>query len=130
MKTRKPLTRIGLLPLAALPIFALAQALDVANLVELDDDREDVKYQDLTVDQLEDMDLVRNGEVIGEVEAVLATPDGEIVALVVEYGGNLIGLGKKQVVVPIDDLDIPPGVEEIEIAMTDAELDALEAWRR
>jgi sporulation protein YlmC with PRC-barrel domain len=117
-------------PLALAPAAGVAQSIDIdiAALHEIDDDRTDITHEGLTVDQLEDMDVVRNGEVIGEVEDVLGDENGEIVALVVEYGGNILGLGDREVVVPIEQFEIPPGRNEVEISLTDEELAALPVW--
>ena len=52
----------------------------------------------------------------------------EAVALVVEYGGNLVGLGEKEVVVPIEELEFPGGQDHIETTMTDEQLASLDPW--
>lgn len=117
-------------PIVLLPAGVAAQALDPAELHEVDDDRTDITHENLTVDEIEDMDVVRDGEVIGEVEEVLANDDDEIVALVVEYGGNIVGVGDKEVIVPIDDLEFTVGRDEVQTTMTDGELAELLAWDR
>jgi sporulation protein YlmC with PRC-barrel domain len=105
-----------------------AQELDIAALHELDDDRTDITYQGFTVDELEDMDVVRNGEVIGEVEEVLADSSGQIVALVVEYGGNRFGIGEREVVVPIERFVFGEERRRVETKLTDDELAELPEW--
>src|SRR5690606_32933604 len=43
---------------ALLPRIAASQDIDLASLTELDDDRTDITYENLTIDELEDMDVV------------------------------------------------------------------------
>lgn len=117
-------------PFALLVSNGAAQSLDPAELHALDDDRSDITHEDLTIDEIEDMDVVRDGEVIGEVEEVLGDDNEEIVALVVEYGGNVIGVGDKEVIVPIGEVEFLPGRDEVQISMTDSELAELAVWDR
>ena len=44
---------------------ALAQGLDPGNLRELDDDDDTLTFEGRTVEQLDDMDVVRDGQKIG-----------------------------------------------------------------
>ena len=117
-------------PAAMLPPSASGQEIDVASLSELDDDRTDITHEDLTIDEIEDLDVVRDGEVIGEVEEVLGDDSGQIAALVIEYGGNAVGIGDRDVVIAIDEVEFPAGRQEIEISLTDDELAALPEWTR
>lgn len=110
-----------------LAVTGAAQDLDLDGLHELDDDRNDLSWENLSVDQLEDLDVMRDGEVIGEVEEVLGNQDEEIVALVVEYGGRALGIGEREVIVPIEDIEIVEG--RAEISLTNEELEALTAWQ-
>lgn len=110
------------------PIAGVAQSIDLQGLHEIDEDTTDITYQDLTVDHIDDMDVVRNGEVIGEVEEVLGDENGEVVALVIEHGGNAIGIGEREVVVPIDEVEFPRGRAEVEVSLTDEELADLPDW--
>lgn len=126
-------TRALLAAAAVLAPFALAaqgidaaQDIDVAALQELDDDRSDVIYEGFTIEEIEDMELVRDGEVIGEVEAVLAGPSGDVTALAVEYDDE--GLGDSDVVVPIDRLELATDEREVRTTLSDAELAALPSW--
>ena len=112
---------------ALVPLALAAQDIDVAALTELDDDDSTVTYQDFTVDQLEDMRLVRDGEVIGEVEAVLADATGEVVALAVERD-DVPGDDDDEVVVPIDALEFGGERREIRTTLSDDELAALPTW--
>lgn len=121
-------SRLVSLATLVLPLWALGQALDRAALVELDDDG-NASYQGVSVDQLEDMDVVRDGQVIGEVEEVLGDSTGQVVALAIEYGGNVLGIGDKEVIVPIAQFRILQDRNQVEISLSDAELDGMTPWR-
>lgn len=64
---------------------ALVQGLDRADLRELDNDDDTLTFEGRTVEQLDDMDVVRDGQKIGEVDEVLAAATGEIVAVVIDF---------------------------------------------
>ena len=128
MKLHHALNACALPLLLAVPFFAAAQALDPATLQELDDDRDDAQYEGISVDQLEDMDVVRDGQVIGEVEEVLGDANGEIVALVIEYGGDAIGIGDREVIVPVEEFQVSAQDNVLETVLSDEELDGMVAW--
>lgn len=135
MSSRKSLLALTgtTLPAVFLALFgqsAVGQDLNLAELRELDDDNREIRYQELTIDDLENLDVVRNGEVIGEVESVLGDANGEVVALVIEYGGNVVGVGDREVVLSVDDVSFPEGRNEVEITLTDEELAELPVWDR
>lgn len=113
---------------ALAPPGGAAQSIDLASLQELDDDRTDISHEELTVDDLEGLDIVRDGEIIGDIEEVLGDENEEIVAVVVEYGGGVLGLGDREVVMPIDELEFPRGRAEAEITLSDEELAELPVW--
>lgn len=99
--------------------------IDVAALVEIDDDRTDVTHEGFSIEQIEDMDLVRDGQVIGEVEAVLGDASGGVAALAVELripGPN------DEVVVPIDAVRFSADRRVVETSLSDDELTALPRW--
>jgi len=106
---------------------AVAQDIDLAELRELDDDRTDITYEGMSVHDLEELDIVREGQRIGEVEDVLARND-EVVALVVDLEGNLPGLGDRDVVVPIGEIELVEGRRQAELSLTDEELAKLPDW--
>ena len=73
---------------------------------EAEDDDMVVQPFNLTVDDLEDMDLKSAaGDDIGEVEEVLTDGTGQPVAVAVEVGGFL-GIGEREVVLPLDQLQL------------------------
>jgi hypothetical protein len=109
---------------AAAPM-ALAQALDRANLHEVDDD-DAMTYQGRSIEQLDDLDVVRDGQRIGEIEGVLANADKQIVAVVVEYDDGLLGLNGPEVILPIDRIQFDRNAASV--TLSDAELRALPVW--
>jgi sporulation protein YlmC with PRC-barrel domain len=104
---------------------ALAQALDRANLHEVDDD-DAMTYEGRSIEELDDMDVVRDGERIGEIEDVLANPDNQIVAVVLEYDEGFLGLNDPEVILPIDQIQF--GENAASVTLSDAELRALPVW--
>jgi sporulation protein YlmC with PRC-barrel domain len=76
----------------------------IPSLVEVENEAMMVERFNLSVDQLEDMDIHGSGgERIGEVDEVLMTPEGKITAVSVEVGGFL-GIGDKEVVMELNQL--------------------------
>ncbi|UEM24595.1 PRC-barrel domain-containing protein (plasmid) [Skermanella mucosa] len=128
------LKRVAILTVAAaltMPAAVLAQtAAPGANsggLVELDDDRTDVNWQGRSIDDLEDMDVYNTGgDKIGEVEEVLGDASGRISAVAVEFGGTL-GIGDKQVVVPLDRLQLGQD-DRLVTDMVEEDLARLQEW--
>jgi hypothetical protein len=95
-------------------------------LHEADDDDMVVQPFNVSVDDLEDMDLYGpNGEEIGEVEEVLANGSGKPVAVAAEVGGFL-GVGEKAVTIGLDQLRLDG--EHLVSGMTKEQLEALPEW--
>jgi hypothetical protein len=111
---------------ALVPLGLAAQDIDVAALTELDDDDSTNMYEGFTVEQLVDMKWVRDGEVIGEVESVLADASGEVVALAIDRE-NVRG-DDDEVVVPIADLELIADRREVETTLNDEDLAGLPVW--
>jgi PRC-barrel domain len=105
---------------------ALAQGLDPANLRELDDDDDSVTFERRTVEQLDDMDVVREGQKIGEIEEVLADSAGQIVAVVIEFEDDF--LDDRDVVLAIDQLKFGDDARLANVTLGDAELEGLPDW--
>jgi sporulation protein YlmC with PRC-barrel domain len=110
---------------------ALAQAQPSASgavspLVEVKDKAMMVERFNLSVDQLEDMNIHgAGGKRIGEVDEVLMSAEGQIAALAVEVGGFL-GIGDKEVVMELNQLR-----REGDTLMTDLtkeQIEALQSW--
>jgi len=105
---------------------AAAPALDVRQLREFD--RQMVERLGVTVDELEDMDIIGpDGEEIGEIEDVLVDPQGDIVAVSAKLGG-VLGVGDREVVLRLDQLGLEQGRRNVVVSMTRAEIDALPVW--
>lgn len=118
-------------PLLALNAPALAQqtaAPDMAALVEVEDESRLVESLNLTVDDVEDMDIVDStGEEIGEVEEVLMDGEGAIVALVADIGGFL-DVGEKEVVLQLEEVAVQD--DRLAVSLTREQLEALPEWDR
>ena len=107
---------------------ATAQDLDRSRLQVLDDDRDDVRYQDVSLSRLEDMEIRREGQVIGEVEEILGDESGEPVALVVEFEGEVMGGNDREVIIPLDQLEMDAPGNRLNVSLEDEELSALPTW--
>ena len=82
----------------------------------------------LTVDQVEDMKVYGpDGKKIGEIEEVLEDGDGQIRAVVVEFGGFL-GFGDTEVIVPLDQLQ--PDKGRFTTSLTQEKLSSFPEWTR
>jgi hypothetical protein len=104
---------------------ALAQGLDPANLREADDD-DSVTFEGRTVEQLEDMDVARDGQKIGEIDEVLADSAGQIVAVVIDFEDDF--LDDRDVVLAIDQLKFGDDARLATVTLGDAELEGLPDW--
>ena len=91
------------------------------SLVEVEDEAMMVEHFNLSVNQLEDMEVTDSGgKRIGEVEDVLMTPEGKITALAVEV------VGDKEVVVALDQLRRQGDV--LMTDLTEEQVEALPSW--
>jgi sporulation protein YlmC with PRC-barrel domain len=91
------------------------------SLVEVEDEAMMVERFNLSVKQLEDMEITDSGgKRIGEVEDVLMTPEGQITALAVEV------VGDKEVVVALDQLRRQGDV--LMTDLTEKQVEALQSW--
>ena len=115
--------RARLAPLAA----AAQQTTDVTAYQEAEDDDMVVQPFNLTVDDIEDMDLKSAaGDDIGEVEEVLTDASGQPAAVAVEVGGFL-GIGEREVVFPLDQLEL---IDDHLVTSADkATIEALPDWK-
>ena len=104
---------------------ALAQGLDPANLRELDDD-DALTYENWSVEQLDDMDVVRDGQKIGEIDEVLADSAGQIVAVVIDFEDDF--LDDREVILAIEQLKFGDDARVATVMLGDAELEGLPDW--
>jgi PRC-barrel domain len=103
-----------------------APAAGVTGLHEAEDDDMMVQPFNVSVDDLEDMDLYGpGGEEIGEVEEVLADGSGQPIAVAAEVGGYL-GVGERDVTIGLDQLRLEG--EHLVSSMTREQLEALPEW--
>lgn len=127
-----------LVPVAAalmigMPHYVMAQnagtqtgGFQVKSLQELDEDNQTARWNNLTVDQLEDMDIVdANGDEVGDVEEILADGEGNIVAITAEVGGFL-GIGEKEVIVSVDQLEVRD--DKLTTSLSKEQMEALPRW--
>jgi PRC-barrel domain len=123
------------LPLCAAAVLALAplvaaaqQTVDVTGYKEAEDDDMIVQPLNLTVDQVEDMDVKgTDGDEIGEVEKVLVDTSGLPAAVTVEVGGFL-GIGEREVVLGLDQLQQVDDDDFVINANKDT-IEALPEWK-
>lgn len=112
---------------------AQAQDLDIDGLRALDDDRDDVRYQDVTLSRLEDMQVSRDGRVIGEVEEILGDASGEPVALVIELEDELedalLDGRDHEFVIALDQVEMDVEGRRVEVSLDDQALIALPRWQ-
>jgi len=113
---------------AALPLAVLGQAVNPEELREADDDRADLTYQNLTVDQIEDMNVVRENTFVGEIEEVLVNAQDRIVAVVVEIESRERRDSDRDVVMPIEALEFDASRRRATTTLTAEEIDALPVW--
>lgn len=105
---------------------AMAQTVVTTDYRVLDDDAFVVQPWNVTVDDLDDMDVYgADGEEVGDVEEVLINASGEVVGITVEVGGFL-GIGEKEVIVPLSDLNYVNG--QLVTALTADALELLPEW--
>lgn len=92
-------------------------------LHEAEDDDMIVQPLNVTVDDLEDMDIYTpSDEEVGEIEEVLVDASGQPVAVSADVGGFL-GLGDRQVVIGLDQLTKTG--DRLTVAMTKEQIEAL-----
>ena len=104
---------------------ALAQGLDPGNLRELDD-ADTLTFEGRTVAQLDDMDVVRDGQKIGEIDEVLADSAGQIVAVVIDFEDDF--LDDREVILAIEQLKFGDDARVATVMLGDAELEGLPDW--
>lgn len=121
------------LPLMLLAGTALAQqnaaqtaAQTAGNLVEVEDESQMVDAFNLSVDDVDDMEIYSaNGDEIGDVEEVLMDADGKMVALVAEVGGFL-GIGEREVMLRFDQVE--QRGDDLVVDMTEEQVEQLPEW--
>jgi uncharacterized protein YrrD len=116
-------TALAMAPLAV----AAQQSVDVTAYQEADDDDMVVQPFNLTVDDIEDMDLKSaDGDEIGEVEEVLIDASGQPIAVAVEVGGFL-GIGERDVVLGLDQVQLMD--DDLVTSADKATIEGLPDWQ-
>lgn len=103
--------------------------LNVQTLHELkSDNKAMVPSLSVNADKLADMDIYgTDGKKIGEVNKVLADSSNQVKAVTVDVGGFL-GIGAKEVVIPIDKLQKGTKDDQLQTSMTKTEIQDLQNW--
>ena len=122
--------QLSLLAAGALALAPLApaaqQSLDVTTLQEAEDDDLVVQPFGVTVDDIDDMDLMNaDGEEIGEIEEVLLDASGQPVAVSVEVD-DFLGMGEREVVFGLDQLQLTD--DDFVTSVDKATVEALPEW--
>ena len=71
--------------------------------------------------------VTANNEDIGEIENLLISPDGQVEAAIIEWGGFL-GIGSRTAAVPWNELRLNEAGDRVVIDMTREEMEALPAY--
>ena len=122
------MTNRTLIALVAVPALLAAPALAQSTVfMEHDDDAFVVQPYNLTVDQIEDMDIYGPGDddQIGEVDEVLVDSSGDVVGFSVETEGFL-GIGGEDVVVGVDQMELVG--DRFVTSLTEDQLEQLPRW--
>ena len=113
---------LALFAAVALPGGAFAQT----TWLEIEDDSLTVAPLDLTVDQIEDLDVyTTDDEKVGEVEEVLGMSQAEATALVVD-ADDFLDADDRDVIIRIEQVTLQDG--RLIIDMTKEQLATLEDW--
>lgn len=90
----------------------------------------DVTYNGLSVDNLKKASVYgANDEKIGGIDKVLADPQNKIVAVTVDAGGFL-GIGSKEVVMPIDQLQYDSSKKQFNTSMNKEQVKSMPEWTK
>lgn len=104
--------------------------LDVSNLKVLDTKDMRLTYNGLSADTIKSASVMGpNNEKIGSVDKVLASADDKIVAVTVDAGGFL-GIGSKEVVMPLDRLTYDGNTKEFKTSMTKDDVKNMPEWKK
>jgi hypothetical protein len=104
-------------------------ALDSGSLSEVKDDKAMVKGLNVSAKDLADMDIYgADGKKIGEIDKVLADSSGDIKAVTVDVGGFL-GIGSREVLVSLDNLQKGTKKDQLRTSMTKKEIEALSEYK-
>jgi sporulation protein YlmC with PRC-barrel domain len=115
-------------PSTTTPSSSPAGALDRSTLHEVKDDKAMAQNLSINASDLRSMAIYgSDGNKIGEVNNVLADSSNAIKAVTVDVGGFL-GMGSREVVIPVDKLQKGTEKNRLQTAMTKTEIQNLEQW--
>jgi sporulation protein YlmC with PRC-barrel domain len=104
-------------------------AASTAGLHEIDDDKAQVQSLNVSAKDLADMDIhASDGKKIGEVNKLLGDSSNQVKAVTIDVGGFL-GIGGREVVIPIDKLQKGQDAKKLQTSMTKAEIEQLAEWK-
>jgi sporulation protein YlmC with PRC-barrel domain len=113
-----------MLAVAAPPVLAAG-----SSLVELKDNDTIVGGINAKVGDVTGMDVYgSDGKKIGDVDTILADTSGKAQAVVIDVGGFL-GVGTREVVLPLSKLTRGPDDDRLNTALTKTEIEKLEDWK-
>lgn len=88
----------------------------------------DVTYQGISAKQMKDAKIVNpSGDTIGSVDKVLVDKSNQIAAVTTNVGG-FIGIGGKEVVIPVKDLKYDAANQKFTSSLTKDEVKGLPEW--
>lgn len=103
-------------------------AIPMSALHEIKDDRAMVRNLNLSVKELSGMDVYgSDGKKIGDIDKMLADSTKTIQAVTIDVGGFL-GIGGREVVIPVDRLQKGTDNKRLQVSMTKNEIEKLENW--
>lgn len=105
--------------------------LDIANLRPVGDNDNgnmNITYQGISAKQMKDAKIVNpGGDTIGSVDKVLVDKNNQIAAITTNVGG-FIGIGGKEVVIPVKDLKYDAADKKFTSSLTKDEVKGLPEW--
>lgn len=108
---------------------AAAGATDVSALTELDDDRTDIGFQGMSLEDAESMPVyAAAGEEIGEIEDFLGDGGGAVTAVVVETENGFLGLRERELVFPAANLALDRERRRFTTDLAQADVENLQVW--
>jgi hypothetical protein len=104
--------------------------LNMSGLRPVDTKDMNVTYNGLSIDQLKDASITNpNGDKVGSVDKILADKDNKIAAVTADAGGFL-GIGAKEVVIPMDKLQYDAGKKQFVTSLSKDDVKSMPEWKK